>query len=106
MAPETIAAPGAEGISPDTLVAVRDLEKYFPIMAGVFSRHVADVKAVDGVTFDIKRGETLGLVGESGSGKTTVGRCILRLVEPSKGKVFFEGGTIEVTALKRSSMRH
>src|SRR6202030_4268426 len=80
--------------------------KYSSITTGVFSRHVADVKAVDGVTFDIKRGETLGLVGESGSGKTTVGRCILRLVEPSKGRIFFEGGTIEVTALKRSSMRH
>ena len=67
MAPETIAAAaGAGRISADTLVAVRDVEKYFPITAGVFSRHVADVKAVDGVTFDIKRGETLGLVGEIG----------------------------------------
>ena len=106
MAPETIAAAGPVGISADTLVAVRDLEKYFPIMAGVFSRHVADVKAVDGVTFDIKRGETLGLVGESGSGKTTLGRCILRLVEPTKGKIYFEGGTVDVTSLKRNSMRH
>ncbi|HEY5094011.1 MAG TPA: dipeptide ABC transporter ATP-binding protein [Candidatus Eremiobacteraceae bacterium] len=105
MAPETIVAPTAVGVSPDTLVAVRGLEKYFPIMAGVFSRHVADVKAVDGVTFDIKRGETLGLVGESGSGKTTVGRCILRLVEPTKGQVYFEGGSIDVTSLKRSAMR-
>jgi oligopeptide transport system ATP-binding protein len=105
MTPDTVAVAGPTGITADTLVAVRDLEKYFPIMAGVFSRHVADVKAVDGVTFDIKRGETLGLVGESGSGKTTVGRCILRLVEPTKGKVYFEGGTIDVTSLKRTSMR-
>ncbi|MDQ2909224.1 MAG: ATP-binding cassette domain-containing protein, partial [Candidatus Eremiobacteraeota bacterium] len=60
------------------LLEVRDLYKYFPISAGIFSRHIGDVKAVDGIDFSIRRGETLGLVGESGSGKTTAGRVVLR----------------------------
>ncbi len=76
------------------LVEVRDLHKYFPIRAGVFSRHVGDVKAVDGIDFAIKRGETLGLVGESGSGKTTAGRVVLRLLEATSGDVLFEGRSI------------
>ena len=75
---------------PNAIVEVQHVKKYFPITAGIFSRHVADVKAVDDVSFTIKRGETLGLVGESGSGKTTIGRCILRLLEPTGGKIFFE----------------
>jgi oligopeptide transport system ATP-binding protein len=75
---------------PNAIVEVQHVKKYFPITAGVFSRHVADVKAVDDVSFAIKRGETLGLVGESGSGKTTIGRCILRLLEPTAGSIFFE----------------
>jgi oligopeptide/dipeptide ABC transporter ATP-binding protein len=91
------------GAASETLVDLQDVKKYFPIMAGVFSRHVADVKAVDGVSFSIQRGETLGLVGESGSGKTTVGRCILRLLEPTAGRIFFEGK--DVTALSRREMR-
>jgi len=73
------------------LVSVRNLKKYFPITRGVFQRHVGDVKAVDGVSFNIHRGETLGLVGESGSGKTTVGRTMLRLYEPTDGEIIFEG---------------
>jgi oligopeptide transport system ATP-binding protein len=77
-----------------SLVEVRDLHKYFPIRAGVFSRHVGDVKAVDGIDFAIKRGETLGLVGESGSGKTTAGRVVLRLLEATSGDVLFEGRSI------------
>ena len=76
------------------LVEVRDLHKYFPIRAGVFSRHVGDVKAVDGIDFAIKRGETLGLVGESGSGKTTAGRVVLRLLEATSGDVLFDGRSI------------
>jgi oligopeptide transport system ATP-binding protein len=74
-----------------SLVEVEDLYKYFPIHAGLLSRHVADVKAVDGVSFSIERGETLGLVGESGSGKTTIGRLLLRLLPETKGSIRFEG---------------
>ena len=85
------------------LIEVRDLYKYFPINAGVFSRHVGDVKAVDGVDFTIKRGETLGLVGESGSGKTTAGRVVLRLLEATKGQVLFEGR--DVGKLGREEVR-
>jgi oligopeptide/dipeptide ABC transporter ATP-binding protein len=73
------------------LLDVQDLVKYFPIRKGVFSRVVGWVKAVDGISFHIKRGETLGLVGESGCGKTTAGRCILRLIEPTEGRVYFQG---------------
>jgi len=76
------------------LVEVRDLYKYFPISAGVFSRHVGDVRAVDGIDFTIRRGETLGLVGESGSGKTTAGRVVLKLLPATKGEVLFEGRNV------------
>jgi oligopeptide transport system ATP-binding protein len=76
------------------LVVVRDLHKYFPIHAGILSRHVGDVKAVDGVDFTIRRGETLGLVGESGSGKTTAGRVVLRLLSATSGSVEFEGRSV------------
>ena len=72
------------------LLRVRNLKKYFPIRKGVFSRVVAQVKAVDNVSFHVDRGETLGLVGESGCGKTTLGRAILRLIEPSAGEVMLQ----------------
>jgi oligopeptide transport system ATP-binding protein len=87
----------------DDLIVVRDLAKYFPIHAGVFSRHVADVKAVDGIDFEIRRGETLGLVGESGSGKTTAGRVILRLAPATRGTVHFEGR--DILTLGRNDLR-
>ena len=87
----------------DRLLEVENLAMYFPVTAGVLQRKVADVKAVDGITFYIKRGETLGLVGESGCGKTTTGRCILQLYEDMKGKVFFEGTNL--CELKREQMR-
>ena len=75
----------------DNLVEVKDLKMYFPVSSGLlFQRTVANIKAVDGVSFDIKRGETLGLVGESGCGKTTTGRCILQLYKPTEGSIKFD----------------
>ncbi len=76
------------------MLRVKNLKKYFPIRRGVFQRHVGDVKAVDDVSFDIYKGETLGLVGESGSGKTTVGRTVLRLYEPTDGQVIFDNADL------------
>jgi oligopeptide/dipeptide ABC transporter ATP-binding protein len=90
-----------------SLLSVRNLKKEFPIKKGVFARQVGAVKAVNDVSFDVARGETLGVVGESGCGKTTTGRTILRLIEPTSGEVRFEGrdvrsmGTSELRALRR-----
>ncbi|MCP4402945.1 MAG: ABC transporter ATP-binding protein [bacterium] len=78
----------------EILVQVRELKKHFPIMRGIIKRQVGAVKAVDGVTFDIKKGETLGLVGESGCGKSTTGQTILRLLTPTDGEVIFDGQDI------------
>jgi len=85
------------------LLSVSDLRKHFAVKAGVFSREVERVHAVDGVSFDIGRGETLGLVGESGCGKSTTGRCILRLIEPSSGAVTFQG--TDVMRMDREALR-
>ncbi|HXH25407.1 MAG TPA: ABC transporter ATP-binding protein [Vicinamibacterales bacterium] len=86
------------------LVQVRNLKKFFPVTEGViFSKTVAEVKAVDGVSFDIRRGETLGLVGESGCGKTTTGRCILQLERPTAGEILFDG--VDLTKLDAKALR-
>lgn len=76
---------------PEVLIEVKNLKKYFPIKKGIFSKTIGYVKAVDDVSFKINKGETLGLVGESGCGKTTIGRSMLRLIEPTGGNVIFEG---------------
>ncbi len=87
----------------NVLVRVENLKKYFPITGGLFGRVVGAIKAVDGITFEIKKGETLGLVGESGCGKSTTGRAILQLHRPTAGKVFFEG--VDLTSLSREELR-
>jgi len=91
------------------LVEVDNLKKYYPITVGLLSRHVADVKAVDGVSFYITEGETLGLVGESGCGKSSLGRTLLRLEEPTAGRIWYRGNDItqwdkkQLKALRREA---
>jgi len=91
-------------VNDNNLIEVENLKMYFPVTAGLMRRKIADVKAVDGVSFYIKSGETLGLVGESGCGKTTIGRCILRLYEITGGRVLFEG--TDLSKLNKGQMRN
>lgn len=76
------------------LLEVRHLKKYYPVRGGLFNRRVGDFRAVDDVSFSVPRGKTLGLVGESGSGKTTIGKCAIRLIEPTGGQIIFDGADI------------
>ncbi len=85
------------------ILKIEGLKKWFPITGGVFSRIIGWVKAVDGVSFAVKKGETLGVVGESGCGKTTTGRTILRLIEPTEGKAIFEG--MDIFSLNKTELR-
>jgi oligopeptide transport system ATP-binding protein len=95
--------PAARSPSQAPLLEVRDLRVHFPVQHGLFSRIKAHVKAVDGVSLSLAAGETLGLVGESGCGKTTLGRAVVRLLEPTGGEVLFEGA--DVTRLNGSELR-
>ncbi|MDP4552288.1 dipeptide ABC transporter ATP-binding protein [Alkalihalobacillus macyae] len=88
----------------EALLEVKQLKKHFPIEGGVLKQQVGTVKAVDGVTFTLHKGETFGLVGESGCGKSTTGRMLMRLLEPSEGEVLFNGR--EMTSLSKNEMRH
>jgi ABC-type glutathione transport system ATPase component len=87
----------------EVLLEVRDLVKHFPIGGGMFTKPVGVVRAIDGVSFTIRKGETLGLVGESGCGKTTTGRCILQLEQATSGSVVFEG--IDMVSLDAAELR-
>ncbi|MFC4619271.1 ABC transporter ATP-binding protein [Camelliibacillus cellulosilyticus] len=87
----------------EALLTVEDLKKYFPITGGVMRRTVGNVKAVDGVSFSIKKGETFGLVGESGCGKSTTGRLLMRLIEPTDGRIVFCGK--EITSMDKETLR-
>ena len=93
---------GAEN-NPDNLLVVKNLKKYFPIKSSFFKMTVGNVKAVDGVSFAIKRGTTMGLVGESGCGKSTIGRTILRLQDKTEGEVYFNGK--DLFALSKDELR-
>jgi peptide/nickel transport system ATP-binding protein len=84
----------ARAATDDVVLEVKDLKVYFPVLRGFLRRKVGDVKAVDGVSFKLRRGEILGLVGESGCGKTTVGRAVIRIYKPTEGTILFEGQDI------------
>ena len=91
---KTISFPETADIPEDALISVRNLRTYFPIYGGMFKRKIGDVKAVDGVSFDLMKKETVGLVGESGCGKTTIGNTILNLVPSTSGEIYFRGKLI------------
>ena len=95
--------PQAQGTLGDVLLKVDDMRMYFPIKKGVFQRTVGHIKAVDGISFAVRRGETLGMVGESGCGKSTTGRAILQLYRPTTGHVWFKGQ--DLTTLKGDDLR-
>jgi oligopeptide transport system ATP-binding protein len=90
-------------VDAEVLLRIEGLKKYFPVTRGLLRRHVGDVKAVDGVSFEVYRGETLGLVGESGCGKTTTGRAVLQLYQPTAGRVLLDG--VDLSTLNGSALR-
>lgn len=94
----------AKASQDDILLRVIDLALHFPIYAGVFGRRVGAIRALDGITLEVRRGRTLGLVGESGCGKSTAGRTILRLCDPTRGRIVFDGQ--DITHLQGKKLRH
>lgn len=96
-------APTATKAETDTLVSIKNIKKYFPIKGGVLKRTVGHVKAVDDVSLDIIKGETLGIVGESGAGKSTLGRIMIRLLDPTAGQIIFDGK--DISRLSQRGMR-
>ena len=100
--PATAAQPGPPARRGEPLIEVRDLVKHFPLTSGIiFQKQIGAVRAVDNVSFDVRRGETLGLVGESGCGKSTIGKTVLKLIEPTSGRILLGGEdvTLEHDAL-------
>lgn len=93
----------AESSDAEILVELRNVRKYYPIHSGILKRHTGDVKAVDGVSFDIRQGEIFGLVGESGCGKSTLGKTVIRLLEPTDGEIVFDG--TDLSSLSSSELR-
>jgi oligopeptide transport system ATP-binding protein len=89
--------------SNNKLLQIRNLKKYYPVTGGLFSRHIGDIKAVDGVTFDISAREIIGLVGESGCGKSTLGKTIPRLEEPTSGEILYKGS--DITKLNKNGLK-
>ena len=90
-------------MSDEAIIKVENLKQYFPIKGGFFGQTTGNVKAVDNISFEIKKGETLGIVGESGCGKSTTGRTILQLLKPTSGKVYFKGK--DITNISRKELR-
>lgn len=110
MSPERLSAPppSSDALAPERLLQVRQLRKYYPIRKGFFKKVVGQVRSVDGVSFHLNQGETLGLVGESGCGKTTTSRCLLRAVTPTSGEILYRqanGDVVDVAQLPRDQLR-